>query len=85
MAIAAVLILALLAGVIWILYRGAAEEPAPGVAEASQIRSLAVLPLRNLSGDPEQEYFLDGITEEIVRALEVKLVTQTAMPTLPQS
>jgi len=30
-----------------------------GKASAAQIRSLAVLPLRNLSNDPEQEYFSD--------------------------
>ena len=31
--------------------------------------SIAVLPFDNLSGDPEQEYFCDGITEDIVTAL----------------
>jgi adenylate cyclase len=31
--------------------------------------SIAVLPLDNLSDDPEQEYFSDGITEEIITAL----------------
>jgi len=31
--------------------------------------SLAVLPFHNLSGDPEQEYFADGIVEEIITAL----------------
>ena len=31
--------------------------------------SIAVLPFRNMSGDPEQEYFADGITEDITTAL----------------
>ncbi|HXZ18490.1 MAG TPA: serine/threonine-protein kinase, partial [Candidatus Acidoferrales bacterium] len=33
------------------------------------IRSLAVLPLENLSGDPEQNYFADGITQELITDL----------------
>ena len=35
----------------------------------ANIRSIAVLPLANLSGDPAQEYFADGITEEIINLL----------------
>src|ERR1700730_7659396 len=31
--------------------------------------SIAVLPFSNVSGDPEQEYFVDGITEDIITAL----------------
>ena len=31
--------------------------------------SLAVLPFQNLSGDPEQEYFVDGVVEDIITAL----------------
>ncbi len=31
-----------------------------------QIRTMAVLPLENLSGDPTQEYFADGITDELI-------------------
>jgi TolB-like protein/DNA-binding winged helix-turn-helix (wHTH) protein/Tfp pilus assembly protein PilF len=33
------------------------------------IHSLAVLPLANLSGDPDQEYFADGMTEELITDL----------------
>ena len=36
---------------------------------AQTIQSIAVLPLRNLSGDPSQEYFADGMTDEIITAL----------------
>jgi len=39
-------------------------QPASGT-----IRSLAVLPLENLSGDPEQEYFADGLTESLITSL----------------
>jgi adenylate cyclase len=31
--------------------------------------SIAVLPFKNMSGDPEQEYFVDGMVEEIITAL----------------
>jgi TolB-like protein/DNA-binding winged helix-turn-helix (wHTH) protein/Tfp pilus assembly protein PilF len=33
------------------------------------IRSLAVLPLENLSGDPSQEYFADGMTDQLIATL----------------
>jgi eukaryotic-like serine/threonine-protein kinase len=36
---------------------------------APQIRGIAVLPLANLSGDPGQEYFADGMTEELINQL----------------
>jgi TolB-like protein/Tfp pilus assembly protein PilF len=38
-------------------------------AGPGSIESIAVLPLRNLSGDPEQEYFVDGITETLITDL----------------
>ena len=34
-----------------------------------QIHSLAVLPLKNLSGDPSQDYFADGMTDELITCL----------------
>ncbi len=42
---------------------GAVREP------PLQIQSIAVLPLENLSGDKEQEYFADGMTEELITNL----------------
>ena len=36
---------------------------------ASPINSIAVLPLDNLSGDPNQEYFADGMTDELITML----------------
>ena len=40
-----------------------------GRAGGTRIQSLAVLPLANLSGDPQQEYFADGMTEELTSDL----------------
>jgi serine/threonine protein kinase/Flp pilus assembly protein TadD len=39
------------------------------VAEDSQRQSIAVLPFSNMSADPENEFFADGIAEEIINAL----------------
>jgi len=40
-----------------------------GCEHDSRIRALAVLPLTNLSGDAEQEYFADGMTDELIVSL----------------
>ncbi len=40
-----------------------------GSAVPVRIQSVAVLPLENLSHDPEQEYFADGMTEELIMSL----------------
>jgi len=40
--------------------------PAPPLPDKP---SIAVLPFQNISGDPEQEYFADGMVEEIITAL----------------
>ncbi len=44
-------------------------EPAGEDRAGRRIESLAVLPLDNLSGDPEQEFFADGMTEELIASL----------------
>jgi adenylate cyclase len=44
----------------------AAAESAPAPLEKP---SIAVLPFQNMSGDPEQEYFADGMVEDIITAL----------------
>src|SRR5207244_7671601 len=47
------------------------------------IESLAVLPLANLSKDPEQEYFSDGMTEELITNLArmggVRVISRTSV------
>jgi TolB-like protein/DNA-binding winged helix-turn-helix (wHTH) protein len=40
-----------------------------GQTAGSNIKSLAVLPLDNLTGDPAQEYFVDGMTDELITML----------------
>jgi len=48
----------------------ASPEDAPESAPALPVEpSIAVLPFANMSGDPEQEYFSDGMVEEITTAL----------------
>ncbi|MEX0892000.1 MAG: hypothetical protein WEB88_07500 [Gemmatimonadota bacterium] len=62
----------------WLLNPGAGSGPAAEVESAGSVEvgsSIAVLPFDNLSSDPEQGYFADGLTEEILNAL-------TAVPNL---
>ena len=50
---------------------------------AAPISSLAVLPLDNLSGDPTQEYFADGMTDELITELaripNLRIVSRTSV------
>ena len=59
---------------VWRRLRGAGPEP---------IRSLAVLPVQTLSGDPAQEYFADGMTEALITDLAkipgLKVISRTSI------
>jgi TolB-like protein len=46
-----------------------AARPSPPAAAGTPIRSLAVLPLENLTGRPGDEYFADGMTEMLITEL----------------
>jgi TolB-like protein/DNA-binding winged helix-turn-helix (wHTH) protein len=62
--VAGTVVLAAIIGLTWYAYSSWV-----GLASANQIRSLAVLPLRNLSNDPSQEYFSDSMTDELITDL----------------
>jgi TolB-like protein/DNA-binding winged helix-turn-helix (wHTH) protein/Tfp pilus assembly protein PilF len=54
-----------------------------GARAAHPLRSIAVLPLQNLSGDPAQDYFADGMTEELITELSriqsLKVISHTSV------
>src|SRR5262245_32514111 len=72
---ASVLIALTLQGFVWRRHPLASTVP--------PVRALAVLPLENLSGDPGQEYFVDGMTEALITNLAqisaLKVISRTSV------
>jgi TolB-like protein/DNA-binding winged helix-turn-helix (wHTH) protein len=70
------LALSVISGIWWRRRLGSTEK-------LPEIRSLAVLPLQNLSGDPAQDYFSDGITDTLITDLAqvsgVKVISRTSV------
>jgi len=62
---------------------------AKAVTATLRIGSVAVLPFENLSGDPAQEYFADGMTDELTTNLgkisELRVISRTSVMTYKQS
>jgi eukaryotic-like serine/threonine-protein kinase len=75
--------LALLIGALVLTNVGGLRQLLSGGADPATIRSLAVLPLENLSRDPEQEYFADGMTDTLITNLSkidaLRVVSRTTV------
>jgi len=75
-------LVAILAAIIAALFTGDVQEWIAGDSSSPNIESIAVLPLENLSGDPEQEYFADGMTEALITDLSkigaLKVISRTS-------
>ena len=81
-ALLAVAALAVLVGLV-ALYIGRWRSRWSSHASEPPIRSLAVLPLSNLTGDPQQDYFADGLTDALITDLakirELKVISRTSV------
>jgi TolB-like protein/class 3 adenylate cyclase/Flp pilus assembly protein TadD len=64
----ALITLCVLIAMFWI-FAGRTSRHSASLGPPSGVRSLAVMPLRNLSGDPTQDYFADGITDSLITDL----------------
>jgi TolB-like protein/Flp pilus assembly protein TadD len=87
-AIAAAVTITAVASVVWefsqrelIQPRSPAAAAVAAVAPVADPQVIAVLPFKNLSSEPDSDYFVDGLTEEIIRNLAVIDGLQVRSPT----
>jgi serine/threonine protein kinase/Flp pilus assembly protein TadD len=75
--------LAALIALLFALNIGGVRERLLHLSATSEIRSLAVLPLANLSGDASQDFFSDGMTAELIREISkitrLRVVSRTSV------
>ncbi len=78
MAVGAGLLLMIALALVWRI-----RMPAPSIQGPPRIASLAVLPLQNLSRDPDQQFFADGMTESLISSLAqvraLKVISRTSV------
>ncbi len=81
--IVAAVVVVLLVGIAVGFFTGGLRSWSRGAAEPGAIHSLAVLPLQNLSGEPNQEYFADGMTDELTTTLShigaLRVISRTSV------
>jgi TolB-like protein/DNA-binding winged helix-turn-helix (wHTH) protein len=79
----ALIVLGLLAGMVLAINAGGVRDRIFSGRQSVQIRSIAVLPLANLSGDSAQDYFAEGMTDELITALaknhSLRVVSRTSV------
>jgi TolB-like protein len=67
----------------WPAYRLASSHSTRAASTTPVIRSIAVLPLENLSGDSSQEFFADGMTDELITMLakykSLRVISRTSV------
>src|SRR5262249_32065126 len=79
----ATIALLLLVGAGYWFYKSTAKPKKSKTPMVGAIQSIAVLPLENLSGDPAQDYFADGMTEALITELsqikKLRVISRTSV------